>query len=97
MSSRTPYREPAARPGASAPTVREQFAGLIALAQLLWLDLCVVRTAADVRRGSLSVEGALALALAVVLAVSLVRGWLRSRRRLLPRSLRLTPGPPPAR
>jgi hypothetical protein len=97
MSSRTPYREPAARPGASAPTVREQFAGLIALAQLLWLDLCVVRIALDLLRGSLSVEGALALALAVVLAVSLVRGWLRSRGRLDPRSLRLTRGSPPAR
>ncbi len=79
MNSRTLHGAQVKVGSGAAHPVLEQLAPLIALAQLLWLDLCVVRTAADMFRGSLSVEGGLALALAIVLAASLVRGWLRSR------------------
>ena len=82
MNSRAPYRKQAeVRSVAADPTVWEQLAAPIALTQLLVLDLCVVRTAADLLRGSMSIEGGIALALAVTLVVSLVRAWLRSRRR----------------
>jgi hypothetical protein len=86
MNSRTLGGEPA-EGSSAAHSVLEQLAPLIALAELLWLDLCVFRIGADMLRGSLSVEGGLALALAILLALSLLRGWLRSRRRGGARSL----------
>jgi len=65
----------------TGPTLQEQLAALIALVEVLVLNLCVIRTAADLLRGSMSAEGGITLAVAVSLAIALVRYQLRSRRR----------------
>jgi hypothetical protein len=61
------------RSDAADSTEREPLGALIVLVQLLVLSFCAVRTALDLLRGGVSVEGGLALALGVILALSLVR------------------------
>jgi hypothetical protein len=70
------------RSGAADSGHGEPFGPVIVLTQLLVLDFCVVRTAADFMRGSMSIEGGVALALAVILAASLVRRLVLSRSRI---------------
>jgi hypothetical protein len=79
---RSPCSQTEIRSDGSDSTRGEPLDAVVLLAELLVLDLCVVRTAADLLRSSMSIEGGVALALAVILAASLARRVLRSRLRL---------------
>jgi hypothetical protein len=59
------------------PRARETLDGAIVLGQVCVLALCVARTAADLRCGSLRPEGGIALVLALAVAVALGRKLLR--------------------
>ncbi len=69
------------RSSASHSKPADALGAVIVLAQLLVLDLCATRTAADLLTRSMSVEGGIALALALILAVTLARRLFRARRR----------------
>jgi hypothetical protein len=62
-------------------TLLEQLGAVVVLAQLMVLELCVSRTVVDAFRGAMTVEGGVALALAVVLGASLLRKSIRLRKR----------------
>jgi hypothetical protein len=66
--------------GAKTAPVEEPLGAVVALAQLLVLNLCVVGVALALLQGSRGIEGALALAGVVLLTPLLVRRLLRARK-----------------
>lgn len=65
----------------------ENFGAAIALGQICVLALCLARTMADLDRGSLGLEGGVALALALPVAASLGSKALRFTRLLVTHAL----------
>src|SRR3974390_2693720 len=75
---RSPFRSRAiVRSGATGRTNEPKLHRAMALTQLAVLALCAARVGIDAHRGPLSIEGSIALALVVVLAMSLVAKAIR--------------------
>jgi hypothetical protein len=84
MTTHTWHRRTNVRPHSVVVDMgRSPLSILVVLAQVFVLDLCLCRAAMDLLHGSLSREGAAALAAVAVLCISLVPEILRTVRRLV--------------
>jgi hypothetical protein len=70
---RTPYRTRIiVSSGATGPVGEAKLGRAIVVTQLVLFALCVARAAADLRRGPPTIEGGVALVLAIAFAMSLI-------------------------